>query len=125
MRTVQFVKDVRIPDGHEFAAKYNKYTTLQNSQLGNDIYAAMTESDSVIAMMIASNLKLTAVDAIAEKVSQVVKRHGKDLKKEASVKQFIGALACSIMEANGYTIDRQQQNVKHPNFTVAKTYRIK
>lgn len=67
---------------------------------------------------------LPAVAGIAEACWQAVQQQN-DIEWRDFVKQYIGALVCTLMEANGFEKTGEKRAVPHPKFTKGEVYRLK
>lgn len=112
----------------DFKTKYTAHIKRFNSVEGKLLLAIITDPVMILSMMIVSDeLKLPAVSVIAGVCSDALKAIGKELND--NTKRFIGALVCSVLEANGYQKKvRDKDNsyekraVSHSDFTVAQVY---
>jgi hypothetical protein len=110
----------------DFKAKYTAHIKRFDSVEGKLLLAIITDPIMVLSMMIVSDeLKLPAVSIIAGVCHDALKAIGKEL--DDNTKRFIGALVCSVLEANGYQKKVRDNRydkraVSHPAFTIAQVY---
>lgn len=113
--------EVFIPSLEDFSNKYPQYRNF--AQLtGKDIFLKIMTPNSFINGMVSTTIGLPAVTGIAEFISEDISRFQGTPNFNYS-KQYIGALMCSLMEANHYCKTGSKKSIQHRLFTRGEVYR--
>lgn len=115
-----YSKRVYCPDIVDFAKCYPQYAHFANGD-GRTYFDLLTSPDSFIGAAVASELGLSAISGVAEACQACAKQYNQKL--DSYTKQFIGAVICCIMEANGYQKTGKKKSINHPDFTKGEFYR--
>ena len=118
MRIQNYTVRVSVPTLDEFAEHYPRYGGLARGD-GRFVFdLVMTPETFVAARTVTEALGLPAVSAIAKECYRLYdKRAGQISAEWNTIKQFTGAVICTLMEANGYkkTGRKLSVSVKHWN----------
>jgi len=111
-----FLREVEIPTIEQFQIDYPHYAPLTTQEEGARLFELIMNSSSFVKAENATELNLPAVTGVAEICSfnVILTPH---------LKQYIGALVCSLMSANGYVKDKDRA-VPHPAFAKGKLYKL-
>ena len=121
MERRSFTLDVQLPSIDEFADRFPQYGNFAKNE-GRFLFEKLVSPECYIRARVATELDLPAVAGIA-KISYQVVREQSSLEWRGFLKQFIGAVVCSLMEANGFEKTGIKKSVSDPNFTKAEFYR--
>lgn len=102
-----------------FAYNPEKFSSLYQSPLGQDLWQFLTSADNVARLETASELSKPAVEGIAEKLLD----HFREKVLDDRVKQMIGHMVRQILEQNGWVLDQGDVKVQSVPFTKATRYR--
>ncbi len=109
---------VYLPTVDDFAAKYPHYGPRARND-GQPLFElVMTPSVFLACSVLTDTLGLPAVTAVAQKAVDLM---GGSL--EGTDKQFLGALTCALMEANGYKKTGQKRSIPHGAWNRGEVYR--
>lgn len=121
MKTEVLKYEVEIPSFEDFG---NQYPHYQNYALtvGNNIFVKIMSPESFYKGMVSTIIGLPAVTGIAELISEnIIPLKGTP--NFNYTKQYIGALMCSLMEANGYSKTGIKKSIPHLLFTKGELYK--
>ena len=116
----QFLLNVNIPDLDEFRQRFPQYGSFARGD-GSMLFDLIMSPHSYIRAMIASELGLPAVAGVADFCVQIIERNS-TLLLSGHVKQFIGAVTCCLMEANGFRKTGTKRSIPHTGFTKGEFY---
>ncbi len=117
----KFQIEVEIPTLEEFAAKYPPYGNWAREQ-GRPIFDLLTEPENFLRARFATELGLPAVAGIAHLCEAIF---GEGLKNDFFVKQAIGAIVATLLEANGFVKTGERKAITQKSFTKGMTYKEK
>ena len=120
MLSHQLILNVNIPDLDEFKQRFPQYGSFARGD-GSILFNHIMTPHSFIRAMVASELGLPAVAGVAKSCIQIIKQNS-TLLLSGHVKQFIGAITCSLMEANGFRKTGTKRSIPHPGFTKGEFY---
>ena len=122
METKSYSQPVNLPTLEEFQEKYSSYGKFAGGE-GRPLFEHIVSPKSFIYAMVATTLGHPAVAGIADDCFVFVNQTGTTEWRNFT-KQFIGAVVCSLMEANGYQKTGKKKSVPHPAFTVGEFYKL-
>jgi hypothetical protein len=116
--SVKLEVSVRIPSVDEFAARYPQYG--RRAQISGEVFfsVVMTPMAFLKTSFATDDVGLPGVAGIAQ---ECFLASGGDL--IPTDKQYIGALVCALMEANGYCKTGKKRAIPHKAFTKGEVYR--
>lgn len=124
MPSKDFVFTVNLPTIEEFGERFPQYKGYAMNE-GRFLYEIIISPESFIhARAITLILELPALTAIAEACQKAVLSRG-SLDNWDFQKQFIGAVVCKLMEANGFEKKGQKKSVPIDHFTRGEVYQLK
>ena len=115
---------VEIPSIEEFAADYRHYGPFANGE-GRflfDLVMAAESFDAARAVTLA--LGLPAVAGVGNACRLACDQHP-ELEWRGFTKQYVGALVCKLMEANGFEKTGVKRAIPCRGFTKGEVYRLK
>ena len=119
MRTVTYRKTVVLKNVDEFAARFPQYGPLARGE-GRALFdAAMRAEVFNDADALTRVQGLPAVTAVAVAVDELV---GGAL--TGADRQFLGAVTCVLMEANGYAKTGRKRAIPHPGWSRGEVYEL-
>lgn len=122
MQTKVFELPVHIPSADDVAAKYPTYGNLVRNE-GKFLFDLIMSPESYVRARVATeDFELPAVAGVAKICFQTMEANPTDKKFEL-LKQFIGAVVCVLMEANGFEKTGTKKAVPHHAFTKGEFYR--
>ena len=109
---------VSLPSLEEFAERFPHYgpRAADEGRLFFDL--VMRPETFVDADALTRVLRLPAVTAVSSTASEVLRG-----KLTGTDRQFLGALVCTLMEANGYEKTGQKRAIPHPHWNRGEVYR--
>ncbi len=114
---------VEIPSIEDFAGKYRQYAPFAQNG-GRFLFDLLMSPESYVAAQVATlNLELPAVAGVAKACREACDRRP-DVEWRGFIKQYIGALVCSLMEANGFVKTGTKRAIPHHDFTKGEVYRL-
>jgi hypothetical protein len=119
MQRLEFRLEALIPSHEDFGGRFPQYNNHARSE-GRVIFDLLMSPASLNSAMVATAMGHPAVAGIAESAVQEFLRRGKEL--TGFDKQFIGAVVCSLMEANGYEKTEKKRAIPHKAFTKGEVY---
>lgn len=121
METKSITITVNTPSTDEFSEEYHQYGPFAKGD-GNFLFQSIMAPESFIKAKAISDLGYPAVSGVAELCYIAVKGQSV-IQWTPYVKQFIGAVVCSLMEANGYLKTGKKKSIPHPAFTKGEVYK--
>jgi hypothetical protein len=120
VRRLSYVVPVNVPSLEEFEDRYPQYGPFARGA-GRPMFDAMVKPESFVAARIATEeLDLPAVAGVATCARRIADAHL--IKWSSFLKQFIGAVMCSSMEANGFKKTERKRAIPHKDFTKGEVY---
>ncbi len=119
-QTIEF--RVNIPSVDDFAERYPQYGTLARNDF-HFLFELLMSPDAYIRARVATlDLDLPAVAGIAKLCYQAVQGQP-GTEWNSLLKQFVGAVMCSLMMANGFEKTETKRAIPHHGFTKGEFYR--
>ena len=110
---------VEVPTLADFGARYRQYGS-RAAGVGKPLYdLVMCPETFVAAAVVTDRLGLPAVAAIAEEVSSLLGGAMQSIDK-----QFVGALICSLMLANGYVKTGRKRAIPQKGWSKGEVYAL-
>ena len=101
MQVQPFHLSVNLPTVDDFAARYKQYGQFARGD-GHFVFALLVSPTSFVRAQVATvDLDLPAVAGVAKICYEAVQAQTR-IEWSGFVKQFIGAVICCLMEANGF-----------------------
>lgn len=119
MQRLEFRFEASIPSREDFGGRFPQYKNYASTE-GRVVFDLLMSPASLNSAMVATTMGFPAVTGIAESAVQEFVRGGKELTDFD--KQFIGAVVCSLMEANGYEKTGKKRSIPHKAFTKGEVY---
>lgn len=117
----RFEVTVVIPTLDEFQRRFRQYARHARED-GAFLFELLTRPASLLKASFATDdLELPAVAGVAADCATEAAGRGIDLNGYA--RQFIGAVVCVVMEANGYVKTGKKRSIPHRSFTKGEVYR--
>ena len=120
MKTLTYTENINIPSAADFAERYPQYAPFAISD-GQRLFEKIASPQALIMAKAATEMNLPAVQGIADLCNDeffaVSKKNSKKF-----ISQFVGAVVCSLMEANGYARSGKKKSVNHSNFSKSEFY---
>ena len=120
MEAQSFSQVVQIPELADFETRFPQYGPFAREN-GNFMFNVVMTPLSFLRCQFATELNLPAVAGIAE-ISFDTTSQQSFVQFDGFLKQFIGALVCSLMEANGFTKSGKKKSVPHHAYTKGEFY---
>ena len=117
-RSVSFT--AQIPSLYDFGARFLQYGPFARNE-GNFIFETIMNPFSFFRAKFATEMNLPAVSGIAELCFHETEQQS-TVPFNGFLKQYIGALVCSLMEANGYSKTGKMKAISHHAFTKSEFY---
>ena len=111
----------QIPDLDDFERRFPQYGPFARNE-GNFIFNTIMNPLSFFRAKFATELNLPAVSGIAEICFHTTDQQN-TIPFDGFLKQYIGALICSLMEANGFSKTGKKKSVPHHAFIKGEFYR--
>lgn len=109
---------VFLPTVEEFAKRFPNYGP-RAAEEGRPLFdLVMSAKTFVDADALTRVLRLPAVTAVSSSAGAVLKRE-----LSGTDRQFLGALTCALMEANGYQKTGQKRAIPHGDWNRGEVYR--
>ena len=121
METKSITITINTPNTDDFSEKYPQYGPFAKGD-GNFLFQAITAPESFIKAKAISDLGYPAVSGVAELCYMAVKNQSV-IQWTPYIKQFIGAVVCNLMEANGYDKTGKKKSIPHHAFTKGEVYK--
>lgn len=123
MEVRSFELPVRLPPIEEFAARYRPYSRFVQNE-GRFLFDLLISPGSFNRAQVATiDLDLPAVAGIA-RISYEAVQAQTNVEWNDYVKQYIGALICTLLEANGFQKTGVKKAIPHQGFTKGEMYRL-
>jgi hypothetical protein len=123
MRSETLCLSANIPSLEEFAARFPQYGHFarEGGRFLFDVVMSPASYDYARAATLVFDLPAVAgvAKACTEAFSQQTAVEWRDF-----IKQYIGALVCSLMEANGFVKTGEKRAIPYPGFTKGEVYRL-
>ncbi len=120
METRLLQVNVNIPSVEDVAGKYRAYGRHAREE-GSFLFDLVMSPESFFRTRIATDdLDLPAVAGIAKLCAEAAEKEGVEL--DGYQRQYVGALVCTLMEANGYRKTGSKKAIPHPMFTKGEVY---
>jgi|GEM_PF-187596 len=120
MKSSTYTEKINTPSVDDFAGRYPQYAPFAAAE-GQKLFEKLVSPQSLIMAKAASAMNLPAVQGIADlccdEFSTVIK-----IKPKKFISQFVGAVVCTLMEANGYIRSGKKKSVNHSNFSKSEFY---
>jgi hypothetical protein len=121
MKTMSITITVNTLNTDEFSKEYPQYGPFAKGD-GNFLFQSIMTPESFIKAKAITDLGYPAVAGVAELCCMAVKEQSV-IQWTPFVKQFIGAVVCSLMEANNYLKTGKKKSIPHPAFTKGEVYK--
>jgi hypothetical protein len=120
MQSQTLTLNIQIPELADFVDRFPQYGPFARGN-GHFMFNLIMSPLSFLRCQVATELNLPAVAGVAEiSVNATSKQHV--VAFDGFLKQFIGALVCSLMEANGFLKSGKKKSVPHPAYTKGEFY---
>jgi len=119
MKSQKYFCLVNIPEQNDFINSYHFFNSLIKTKEYQIVFDIIMNPESFMACSYATKLNLPAVAAIAYECDKAIK----DLGSKNQLKQFIGAVVCSLMEANEYEKTGVKKSIPHKAFSRGEFYK--
>lgn len=120
MKDSTYIETVTVPSIEDFALQYPQYAPFAQNG-GIVLFERLTSPEALILAKAATNMNLAAVQGIADfcnsEFLSVI-----NCKSKRFVSQFVGAVVCTMMEANGYARSGRKKSVNHVNFSKSEYF---
>lgn len=123
METQLFELQVNIPSVEDFAIRFRQYGNFARNEGGFLFDRLMTSACFNRARVATVDFDLPAVAGVAKLCYQTVAEQN-SVEWNGFLKQFIGAVVCALMEANGFEKTGTKKAIPHHAFTKGEFYRI-
>jgi hypothetical protein len=120
METRSLTVSVNFPDLDEFEDSYPQYGPFARRN-GRFLFELIMSVDSFIKARGFTELHYPAVTGVAELCFQAVDQNRR-VEFNNFLRQFIGAVVCSMMEVNHYQKTNRKRYVPHHAFTKGEVY---
>lgn len=122
MKTQHAEYQINVPSVEEFAAQYRRDGNFARNE-ALFLYNLIMSPDSYLRARVATlDLDLPAVAGVA-KVCYAAVEGQQTIEWNGRLKQFIGAVVCCLMEANGFSKTGIKKAIPHHAFTKGEMYR--
>lgn len=122
MKTTEISFLVHLPSVDDFAERFPQYGNFARDEgmfLYEEIVTPEGYNNASVATLV---FEFPAVAGVANLCYEAVLEEN-TIEWRGFVKQFIGAVVCSLMEANGFEKTGIKKSVRHPQFTKGEFYR--
>ena len=119
MNKKKYSEKIMCPTLKDFADSYPQYAPFAKNE-GKNLFELLVSPKVIIKAKMASEFEFPAVFGVAN----ICCKHLKAEILDSFTKQFIGAVVCCTMEANGYEKTGQKRSVKHPSFSKGEFYKF-
>jgi hypothetical protein len=120
-RTIEY--RVNIPSVAEFAERYPQYGPLARNDF-HFLFELLMSPDAFVRARVATlDFELPAVAGIAATCYNAVQEQ-QTPQWNGLLKQFVGAVLCSLMMANGFEKTGTKRAIPHHGFTKGEFYRL-
>lgn len=121
MKDHTFPTTVTLPDVDDFLKKYPRFSTLANG-IGRPLFDAIMQPELFINARVLADYGYPSVLAVADVCQSIIDANADLSPTDSMVKQYIGSVVCTLMEANGYKKSEKKKSVPHKLFSVAEHY---
>jgi hypothetical protein len=122
-RTDNFHLAVNIPSQDDFASRYPQYGRFAREEGSFLFDVVMSPACYDYARAATLVFNLPAVAGVAKACTEAFSRQNK-VEWRDFIKQYIGALVCALMEANGFEKTGEKRAIPYPGFTKGEVYRL-
>ena len=122
METQTYTLSFNRPSVDEFALHYPQYGNLVRNEGLAFFDLIMTPESFLSAQAVTVDLGRPAIAGIARKVTPILKQH---IDRKNLFKQYIGAVVCVLMEANGFEKTNEKKSVQYPGFNRGEVYKLR
>jgi hypothetical protein len=112
--------EAQIPDPNDFEKRFPQYGPFAHNE-GAFIFNIIMNPFSLFRAKFATEMNLPAVSGIAELCYHATAQQ-KIIPFNGFLKQYIGALVCTLMEANGYSKTGKKKAIPHHAYTKGEFY---
>ena len=119
MQKQSVILEAQIPDLNDFEENFPQYGPFARNE-GNSIFNIIMNPSSFVRAKFATEMNLPAVSGVAD---TCYLQRGTIPFNNFS-KQYIGALVCSLMIANGYSKTGTKKAISHHAFTKGEFYQM-
>jgi hypothetical protein len=124
MQTATYNTTVFLPTVEEFAERFPQYGNYAKA-IGKFLFDKIVTPECFIKAKVATiDLELPAVAGVAKDCYDAVENE-KTIEWRGFVKQFIGAVVCSLMESNGFEKTGIKKSIPNEHFTKGEFYILK
>ena len=121
MQVQPFQLSVNLPSVDDFAARYKQYWQFARGD-GHFLFTLLVSPASFVRAQVATvDLDLPAVAGVAKTCYEAVQAQT-GIEWSGFVKQFIGAVICCLMEANGFKKTGTKKAIPYHAFTKGEMY---
>ena len=120
MRDEKVEFTVTLYDIHGFLRKYPRFKKFAHGD-GKALFDEIMKKEVFIEASVLANYGYPSVLAVAKKCHEIIV-NSDDLNADSLIKQFIGSVICTLMEANGYKKTGTKKSVPHELFSVGEFY---
>ncbi len=122
MRTQSFEFQVNIPSVEDFAIRFRQYGNFARNE-GQFLFDLLMTPTCFNSGRVATiDFDLPAVAGVAKLCFRTVEEQN-TVEWNGFLKQFIGAVVCTLMEANGFEKTGTKKAIPHKGFTKGEFYR--
>jgi hypothetical protein len=118
----QLTVSMMAPTVDDFVVSYRNFTPLARDPKTQGLFAYLTSPEGYLDAVGATRLELPAVAGVAQRCFELAR--DADLPWDLKTRQFIGALVCTVMAANGYRKTGSKKAVPHPAFRIGEVYSL-
>lgn len=120
MQKQSITLEAQIPDLSDFEERFPQYGPFARND-GNFIFNTIMNPLSFFRARFATEMNLPAVSGVAEHCFHATTQQN-IINFDSFLKQYIGALVCCLMEANGYSKTGKKKSIPHHAFTKGEFY---
>jgi hypothetical protein len=113
---------VNLPSTDDFAKGYPQYGPFAKGN-GYFIFETIMTPQNFLSAKVCTELGFPAVAGVAESCLKAIEKQDA-IEWGGFLKQFIGAVVCTLMEANGFRKTGKKKAVPHPAFTKGEVYEL-
>ena len=122
MKSKKITIAVNLPSTEDFAKGYPQYGPFAKG-IGCFIFETIMTPQNFLSAKVCSELGFPAVAGVAESCLKAVEKQNV-IELDGFLKQFIGAVVCTLMEANSYRKTGKKKAVPHHVFTKGEVYEL-
>ena len=120
MQKQTFILEAQIPNQDDFEKRFPQYGPFAHNE-GNFIFNAIMNPLSFFRAKVATEMNYPAVSGVAEICFHATTQQNV-VPFNGFLKQYIGAIVCVLMEANGYSKTGKKKSIPHHAFTKGEFY---